>query len=249
MKKHQRRILGGHLFIAVSVIILLIASGTIGYSRLENLSPLDALYHTVITVTTLGYSDIATRNETKVFTMVLVLLGVASFYYLAGAIAETLIAGRLFEVLKLRRMEDVIEKAKDHVILCGYGDVGSLLAEKLEDVVVIEKKDGRFDAAVKKGLACVKGDSTNPETLELAGVKKAKAMIIALDSDPEVVYTILTAKEANPGIKVYARANETTSVNKMKKAGANYVICLPEVGSRDLLNALEGRGDECIGMH
>lgn len=244
MKAYQRKIIGGHLSIAIGLILSIITIGTIGYIKLENSTPLNALYHTVITITTVGYADAATKAETKIFTMAIALAGVASFYYLAGAIAETLIAGRLFEVLKLRRIEDVLAKAKNHVILCGYGDVGTLTAERIKDIVIIEKKEDRFDAAIKKGFACVKGDSTNPETLELAGIKKAKAMIIALNSDPEVVYTILTAKEANPDIKIYARANETISVNKMKKAGANYVICLPEVGSRDLLNALEGLGDE-----
>jgi voltage-gated potassium channel len=246
MKIDPRKILRGHLLAAVLLIVLDIAVGTVGYMLLESLSPLDALYHTVISVTTVGYSDVAKREETRVFTMFIVLLGVASFYYFAGAIAQTLITGRIFEVFKLTRIEENLGKIKDHVILCGYGDVGSQVAEKIKGVVVVERNEAKFNDLVKKGFLCVNGDSTNPESLKSAGIGKAKAMIVALDSDPEVVYTILTAKELNPEIKVYARANETTSVNKMKKAGAAYVICLPEVGSRDLVNALEGR-DECIG--
>lgn len=249
MKIHPEKFLGNHLSVSISIIVVLILSGTVGFMLLESLSPLDALYHTVITIATVGYSDVATKNETRVFTIILILMSVASFYYFAGAIAETLIAGRLFEVLKLRRLEDALEKVQDHVILCGYGDVGTLLAEKIKEVVVVEKNDARFAELLKKRLLCVKGDSTSPETLESARIKRAKAMIVALDSDPEIVYTILTAKEIHPGIRIYARANETMSVNKMKKAGADYVICLPEVGSRDLLNALEGRGNECMGVH
>jgi len=249
MKVSINHLVGSHIFISVAIIVALILSGTVGYMLLESLTPLDALYHTVITIATVGYSDIATKNETRIFTIILILMSVASFYYFAGAIAETLIAGRLFEVLKLKRLEDALEQAHDHVILCGYGDVGTLLADRIEEVVVVEKNDVRFNELLKKRLLCVKGDSTSPETLESAGIKRARAMIVALDSDPEIVYTILTAKEINPGIKIYARANETMSVNKMKKAGADYVICLPEVGSRDLLNALEGRGNECMGVH
>jgi voltage-gated potassium channel len=249
MKIRLENFLGNHLSVSVAIIVVLILSGTVGYMLLESLSPLDALYHTVITIATVGFSDVATKDETRVFTIILILLSVASFYYFAGAIAETLIAGRLFEVLKLKKLEDALEQVHDHVILCGYGDVGTLLAEKIDVVVVVEKNDARFAELLKKRLLCVKGDSTSPETLESAGIKRAKAMIVALDSDPEIVYTILTAKEVNPHIKIYARANETMSVNKMKKAGADYVICLPEVGSRDLLNALEGRGNECMGVH
>ncbi len=251
MKIELENLLRSHIHISVAIILVVILSGTAGYMLFESLSPLDALYHTVITVATVGFSDIPNaKTETKVFTIILVLVSVASFYYFAGAIAEVLIAGRLFEVLKLRRMEDALEKVRDHVVLCGYGDVGTLLAEKIRrEVVVVEKNDERFEELLKKGLLCVKGDSTNPGVLEAAGIKRARAMIAALDSDPEIVYTILTAKELNADIKVYARANETMSVNKMKKAGADYVICLPEVGSRDLLNALEGRGNECMGVH
>jgi voltage-gated potassium channel len=249
MKIHLENYFGSHLFVSVGIIAVIILSGTVGYMLLESLSPLDALYHTVITVATVGYSDVATKNETRVFTIIIVLMSVASFYYFAGAIAETLIAGRLFEVLKLKRLEDALDRVQDHVILCGYGDVGTLLAEKIKEVVVVEKNDNRFAELLKKGILCVKGDSTSPESLESAGIKRAKAMIVALDSDPEIVYTILTAKELCPHIKIYARANETMSVNKMKKAGADYVICLPEVGSRDLLNALDGRANECMGIH
>jgi voltage-gated potassium channel len=249
MKLAINNLIGSHIFISVAVIVALILSGTVGFMLLESLTPLDALYHTVITIATVGFSDVATKDETRVFTIILILMSVASFYYFAGAIAETLIAGRLFEVLKLKRLEDALEQVQDHVILCGYGDVGTLLAEKIDVVVVVEKNDARFAELLKKKLLCVKGDSTSPETLESAGIKRAKAMIVALDSDPEIVYTILTAKEINSHIKIYARANETMSVNKMKKAGADYVICLPEVGSRDLLNALEGRGNECMGVH
>ncbi len=250
MKIEFKNFLGSHVLISIAIILAVILSGTVGYLLLESLDPLDALYHTVITVATVGFSDIPNaKPETKIFTIILVLISVASFYYFAGAIAETLIAGRLFEVLKLRRLEDALGRVREHVILCGYGDVGTLLAEKIKDVVVVEKNDARFAELLKKGLLCVNGDSTSPETLESAGIKRAKAMIVALDSDPEIVYTILTAKEVNPHIKIYARANETMSVNKMKKAGADYVICLPEVGSRDLLNALDGRANECMGIH
>ncbi|MFZ2455151.1 MAG: potassium channel family protein [Candidatus Altiarchaeia archaeon] len=249
MKVELKNLIGSHIFISVAIIVVIILFGTAGYMILESITPLDALYHTVNTIATVGYSDIATKNETRIFTIVLILVSVASFYYFAGAIAETLIAGRLFEVLKLKRLEDALEQVQDHVILCGYGDVGTLLADKIDLVVVVEKNDARFAELLKKRLLCVKGDSTSPEILESAGIKRAKAMIVALDSDPEIVYTILTAKEIHPGIRIYARANETMSVNKMKKAGADYVICLPEVGSRDLLNALVGRGNECLGVH
>jgi len=248
MKRYIKKILGGHLVIASTLIAVLIVAGTIGYVLLEGLAPFESLYHTVITIATVGYADIPNaKPETKVFTILLVLSGVAAFYYLAGAIVESIISGKLFEVFKMGTIETSLGKMKNHVVLCGYGDVGALVAERVKDIVIIERDEGRYNELLKKNFFAVKGDSTNPEVLKTAGVERAKDMIIALDTDPEVVYTILTAKEMNPGISIYARANETTSVKKMKKAGANYVICLPEIGSRDLINALRGTTDQCLG--
>jgi voltage-gated potassium channel len=253
MKIDPKKIFSSHLSVSVGLILLLILTGTAGYMFLEHLSALDALYHTVITIATVGFADLPhPKEETRIFTIFLVLSGLASFYYFAGAIAETLIAGRIFEAIKMKRIEEGLEKVRDHVILCGYGDVGMLVAEKMKErsLVAIERSEERLHDLSAKGILYVRGDSTNPEALKQAGIERARAMIIALNSDPEVVYTILTAKELNPHIKIYARANELNSIGKMKKAGANYVICLPEVGSRDLVNALEGT-DQCMGhsMH
>jgi voltage-gated potassium channel len=247
MKNYIKRILKGHLVVSIAIIFLLIVIGTIGYMALEKIGPMEALYHTVVTMATVGYSDIATKDSTRIFTIGLILASVAAFYYFAGAIVETLISGRIFEVFKLGTLEEGLSRKKNHVILCGYGDVGALAAEKITDAVVVERDEEKYKELLKKNFLAVKGDSTSPETLKLAGVDRARGMIIALDSDPEVVYTILTAKELNPDIKIYARANEVTSVSKMKKAGANYVICLPEIGSRDLINALQGSTKECLG--
>ena len=241
MKRYLKTLLGGHLFIALAILSILILAGTVGYISLQGLSPFEALYHTVVTISTVGFQDLPdATTETRLLTMGLILAGVITLYYLAGAIVEAIISGRLFEVFKLGAIETNLGKMRNHVILCGYGDVGALIAEKVKDVVVIEREDSKYGELVKKNFLAVKGDSTHSETLRTAGVERAASMVIALDSDPEVVYTILTAKEMNPDLKVYARANEVTSVKKMKKAGANYVICLPEVGSRDLLNALKG---------
>lgn len=248
MKKYLKKIIRGHLFVSVLLILSLILIGTIGYSVLESMPVTDAAYHTVISITTVGYNDLSNpRTSTKIFTVGLVLSGLAAFYYFAGAIVETLISGRIFEVFKLGTLEEGLKRKKDHVILCGYGDVGALTAEKICDAVVVERDEAKYNQLLKKNFLAVRGDSTHPETLKAAGIDKARAMIIALDSDPEVVYTILTAKEINPELKVFARANEVNSVGKMKKAGANYVICLPEVGSRDLINALQGSTEQCLG--
>jgi voltage-gated potassium channel len=180
---NRKEVISGHLMISVVLILSIILIGTIGYVLLESVSPFEALYHTVISITTVGYSDIATKNSTRIFTILIVLSGVAAFYYFAGAIIEGLITGRLFEVLKVRKMEEGLANAADHVILCGYGDVGGMVAEKVKNVVVIEKDIEKFNDLTEKGFLAVRGDSTNPQVLQSAGIDRARAMIIALDSD------------------------------------------------------------------
>ncbi|MEA3255861.1 MAG: NAD(P)-binding protein [Candidatus Altiarchaeota archaeon] len=166
--------------------------------------------------------------------LILFLGGVAVFSYLSNVIIKILRAS------KMKRIKEKLGKVKGHVIFCGYGDVGVLAAEEMGDAVIIERDKARFNGLINKGFLGVHGDSTNPDTLYEAGIERANTLVIALNLDHEVVYTISTAKELNPGIRVYAKANEKTSVRKMKWVGANHVICLPGASGRELMDALKG---------
>ena len=147
------------LLLAFALITVVILTGTIGYIILEKLNPLEAFYYTVITISTVGYEDIATSQYTKIFTIILILLGVAAFFYFFGIIVEILIEGRLFEVLKLRKIKEKLNKVNEHVILCGYGDVGALVAEKIKNLVIVEENENRFNELVENGFLGVHGDS------------------------------------------------------------------------------------------
>lgn len=229
-----------HLFIAILFILIVIAIGTVGYMRFENLKPFDALYFTIVTLSTIGYGDIyPTTHDAKVFTIFFIPLGVSAFLYTFSAISMAIFEGRLLEVLKLEQAKEEIKKMKDHIILCGYGDVGEYIAKNLKSVVVIESREDRYSELVESGLLGIHGDSTITETLKEAGIERAKAIIIALNEDPKTVFTTLIAKELNPSIKIYARANKKESVNKIRLAGADYVICIPEIGGREFIRALE----------
>jgi len=228
-----------HLVRAVLCITVVAAVGTVGYSHFENLSAFDALYFTVVTLSTIGYGDIhPTTHESRMFTIFFIPLGVSAFLYTFSAVAMTIFEGRLMEVLKLEQAKDRIKRMRNHVVLCGYGEVGEYVTKNLKDVVVIETDEGRFEELLRDGLLGVNGDSTDPEVLREAGVERAKAVIVALNEDPKVVFTILTVKEMNPQAKVYARANRRDAASKIKAAGADYVVCLPEIGGRELINAV-----------
>jgi len=164
---------------------------------------------------------------------------VSVFLYAFGAIVSILFEGRLMEVLKMKKMKEKITKLKDHVILCGVGDVGSVVLDHVSPVVFVEQDEAHWMKLTHDGVLGVKGDSTKPEFLYEAGIEHARALIVALDSDPDTVFTILTAKELNPNIMVYARANHRDSVGKIKWAGADHVVCLTEIAGRELSKAFE----------
>ncbi len=231
-----------NLLYAVILIFILILVGTVEYMLLEDIGLLDALYFTIVTISSVGSCDVLPSSaESKIFTMFLILTGLTLLFYLVSALVRNLVEVSLPDIFLFRKITNRLKKMKNHVILCGYGDVGTLIADSLgnKSVVVIEKDEEKFNKIIKKDFVGVHGDSTDPAILESARISEAKAIVIALDSDPDSVYTILTAKELNQGIAIYVRANEKASGSKMKRAGANYVICLPALGSRELLKAME----------
>jgi len=229
-----------NLILALIVAFLVIVVGVVGYMNLIDLDPLDALYFTVVTLGSVGYGDIHPQtNEAKIFTIFFVLVGVSVFLYAFGVVISMLFEGTIIEVFRMEHVKKKLSKLRNHTVLCGYGDVGKAIANKISPIVVVDKEEGKIMDLLSDGTFAILGNSTQPETLLKAGADKAKSIIIAVGSDPDVLFTILTAKDLNPEIKVYARANHRDSVRKMRRVGADYVVCLPEIGGIELMKALE----------
>jgi voltage-gated potassium channel len=228
-----------HLFVAAAYIFIVLVIGMAGYSYFEGLNAFDALYFSVVTLSTIGYGDFyPTTHEGKVFTLFFIPLGVSAFLYMFGAVSITIFEGELLEVFKLEQKKADIGNMRNHVILCGFGDVGEQVAAGLKNVVVVENNLERFDELTRRGYLGVMGDSTMSQTLKDAGIERAKAVIIALNQDPKTVFTILNIKELNPKVNIFARANRKENVGKIKTAGADHVVCLPEIGGKELLKEL-----------
>jgi len=218
-----------------SLVILSIAIGTIGYMWLSGYNFVDALYMTVITVTTVGFGELQPFSpEEKIFTIFLILTSITIFGYAVSAFSEYLVSGKLFEQLKHRRVEKQIGYLKGHTIVCGYGRNGQQAILKLgnynKKFVVVEKKKEMIETLESQGILNIEGDATLDEVLQKAGIEKASFLITALPSDADNLFVVLTASQLNKDCVIISRAGNESSYKKLKFAGANNVIMPDKLG-------------------
>ncbi len=208
--------------------LAIVLYGVVGYSAIEHFSMLDALFMTVTTITTVGLAVHPLDAAGEVFTITLVILGVATFLYLFGVIVEVLSGNRWQQYRRYRRMETRIEALRDHVIVCGYGRTGKRVAMELRErrvpYVVIEMNQVPLADVQREHEPHVEGDAANDDVLERAGITRARALVSAVDSDERNVYIVLTARSLSPGLFIVARSSYPDSVPKLQRAGANRVV-------------------------
>jgi voltage-gated potassium channel len=214
------------LIVAILTLILTAMIGTAGYVIIEGWTIGDALYMTVISITTTGFGEVRDLSPAgRVLTAIVIVGGIATLAYTAGRVLQLAV-----EVYLLRRgrMDKKIARLKGHVILCGYGRMGRHIADDLDTAavpfVVVEKDTDNVAEMEERGFLYLLGDSSSDELLKQAGVEKAKGLIAVVSSDAENVYTTLTAKSINPTISIVARALTDESEPKLRTAGADRVI-------------------------
>jgi voltage-gated potassium channel len=217
------------------LVVIILSIGTIGYMLLSQYSFVDALYMTVITVTTVGFGELRPFSpEEKVFTIFLILTSITVFGYAVSVFSEYLVSGRFFEHFKQRKVEKQIANLKGHTIVCGYGRNGRQAILKLKNYnkkfVVVEEKKERTEALDAQGVLNINGDATLDETLLRAGIKNASNLITALPSDANNLFVVLTASQLNKKCKVISRASNESSFSKLKIAGASNVIMPDKLG-------------------
>ncbi|MGY8939486.1 MAG: potassium channel family protein, partial [Flavobacteriales bacterium] len=217
------------------LVILIIAIGIIGYMWLSGYNFVDALYMTVITVTTVGFGELQPFSpEEKIFTIFLILTSIIIFGYAVSAFSEYLVSGKLFEHFKHRSVEKKIKHLKGHTIVCGYGRNGKQAILKLRNYnrkfVVVERNKGKIEALDLAGILNIEGDATLDETLQRAGIESAAFLITALPSDADNLFVVLTASQLNKDCVIISRASNESSYKKLKFAGANNVIMPDKLG-------------------
>jgi voltage-gated potassium channel len=215
---------------------LIVATGTAGYALIEGWSLWDALYMTVTTVATVGFREVHPLSwPGQAFTLLLIVCGVGTAFYTATLLAAHIVEGGLHQRFIDRRQKRMLENLRDHFILCGYGRIGSLIAEELsqQDVpfVVVEKDPERVSRLVERGWVAVAADASHDEVLVRVGIHRARGLIAAVGTDAENVYAVLTARVTRPDLFIIARVEADDAEHKLRRAGADRVISPYHIGA------------------
>ncbi len=213
------------------MFLSLVTTGTVGFHLIESLSLLDSLYMTIITVFTVGFRELSEpmSPQGQVFTIFIILGGVGSVLYTFTKIAEIVYEGAVNKIWRRRRMEKTIQKLKDHYIICGHGRLGNIVRERLEEenlpsVVIDNSEEGLAELREKKNCLYIDGDATNEEVLNMAGIKKAKAVAALLATDADNLYLVMTVKMINPSLFVLSKVTSEEAERKIIQIGANKVV-------------------------
>lgn len=231
------------LIFGIIFFLLVAVGGTAGYVLIEGWPLRDAIYMTVITLSTVGYHEVAPLSPAgRIFTIALIVSGVSFFFYLAGNIIQFLVEGRIREILGRRKLEKKILGLKGHYIICGYGRVGSSICNALDtkplEIVVIERDASRVAKLHERRILHVPGEATDEENLIKAGISRARGLIAALKTDADNVFVTLSARQLNPDLFILARAAEEQSEKKILAAGANQVVCPYRMGAHRMAQTI-----------
>ncbi|RKX60724.1 MAG: potassium channel protein [Thermodesulfobacteriota bacterium] len=229
------------VIIAIIWLFSLLAGGTLGYIIIEKAPFLDALFMTVITITTIGYEEhIPLSKNGQIFTIILSLSGAGLFFYLFGLVSEFIVRTTM-ENFWGKKMEKEIAKLKDHCIICGFGRIGKNIYQFIHKeipVVVIEKNKEVIEELKENKILHLEGDASSEELLIKAGVKRAKFLVTALGDDVFNLFVTLTARNLNPSLYILARADSASVEKKLYQAGASRVISPYKIGARKMALAL-----------
>jgi len=228
----------------IFILIIILIYGTSGYMFLEDMSLTDSIYMTVISITTVGFSEVRPLSPAgKYFTVILIFGGVGFFLYMVSLITEAMLAGGLHTFLGRKNMEKKLNVMKDHYIVCGFGRIGKVISKILHEnnrpFMIIENNPEEIAAIKELGYLVLEGDSTNDDMLNKAHIMDAKSLIAVTSSDADNVYIILSARGLKSEIYILARSSgKKGAETKLLRAGANKVFSPYEIGARRMAQSL-----------
>lgn len=210
---------------------------------LEKWRFIESLYMVIITLSTVGFMEVKPLSDpARIMTILVILGGVGSFFYLGGSLAQMLVEGKFQNMLGRRRVQKIIDELTGHYIICGYGRIGKVVAQGIKkenfEVIVIEKDKGTLLQLEENKMLFIEGDATKDEVLLSAGLKKAKCLITALSDDAANVFVTLTSRQLNPKITIVARTDMESHVSRLKQAGADNVFMPYNIGGLRLVQSV-----------
>ncbi len=224
------------LYFSLGLLFLLILLGVTGFILIEGYTLIEAFYMTIITVSTVGFSEVRPLTDSgRLFTTFLIITSISVYAYAVSVITVYIVNGEFSRYYKYFKVNNKISKLKDHVIVCGYGRNGKQACENLKshDIVYVIIENNPLvttNFQQDSNSLFVIGNSTHDEVLIEAGITHARALITTLPSDADNVFVVLTAREMNPSLTIISRASEDGSLAKLKRAGANNVIMPDKIG-------------------
>lgn len=226
------------MYLAVLLLLGIVVIGTIGYIVIEDYNILEAIYMTVITMSTVGFEEVEPLSDAgRIFTFFLIVFSFGIFAYAVTTLTRYIVDGIFRYYYMDLKIKKRIDKLKGHVIVCGYGRNGRQAVKDLikhqVEAVIIDHQPGIIDEIRKNPtLLYIEGDATSDESLENANILNASALITALPNDADNLFVVLSARELNPNLKIISRASDAQTDKKLKSAGATNVIMPDRIGGQ-----------------
>ena len=238
MRTVRRRL----IVIAIAIAATL-AAGTIGFMVVDHYPAFDAFYMTLITISTVGYQEVHPLSRAgRIFNSFLIAIGVTVLFFAIGAVTQTVIELELNQYFGRRRIRMMIDKLKDHYIVCGYGRVGRGAATALHRAgvpfVIVDRGEELVERAIHDGMLAVLADANKDETLLQTGIMRAAGLIATLSTDADNLFLVISARTMNPALRISARVSEKSSEDKFRRAGAEFVFAPYDITGHRMAEAL-----------
>lgn len=234
MNSPLNHIRNGAIFLA-----LIFGMAVMGFHFLGHRDWIESFYMVIITISTVGFGEETDLDwKMQLLTIAVIVFGMSATAYTMGGLFQMLTEGEVERALGHRRMTRGIERLKGHIIICGYGRMGQILAEELKrkkhPFVILDNDSERIVEAELRGYLVVTGDATDEEFLQAAGLEHAKTLVAGLPNDAANVFITLTARNLNQDLQILARANEQTTHRKLIQAGADQIVLPAAIGAQRL---------------
>jgi voltage-gated potassium channel len=227
---------------AVSAMLLVLGIGTVGFHWAIDEPWLQSFYRSVVSSTLTGLDTVPRNDAARVITIFLVLAGISIFAYIGSLVVEAIARGVIGGLWAERRRRMAIEALREHYIICGFGRVGRRVAEELRHegapFVVLDFSPEAKEAAEEEGVLFIEGNGTDDDDLRSAGLERARGLVAASDDDSDNLYITLSARAANPGLLIVARASNEDAAKKLRLAGADRIVQPYQAAGRAMANLM-----------